>query len=149
MLAEIGEALPSHRVPRPPPLDDAVPGFVVVAPNAHALGCPLTKPVGAIVFVTIRSHGNDGASTAQVISVVDGDDASFLLFSRYRHRRPGSRFRPRPKPGPGMDTNTTSTWKPRSGLKDSLVLNLPANVANISYNRAVRCKTSPTVKFAV
>ena len=34
-----------------------------------------------------------------------------------------------------MDTNTTSTWKPRSGLNDSLLLDLPNNVANISSNR--------------
>ena len=33
---EIGEALPSHRVPRPPLLADAVPGLVVTAPEAHA-----------------------------------------------------------------------------------------------------------------
>ena len=36
-------------------------------------------PVGAITFVAMRSHGDDSASATQVISVVDGDDASFFL----------------------------------------------------------------------
>ena len=74
----------------------------------------------------------------------------FFLFSRSRHRRPGLCFFLRwPDPRPGMDTNTTSTWKPRSGLKASLLFNLLAKVANISSKRAVRFKNSPTVKFAV
>lgn len=40
---EIGEVLPIHRVLRPPLLDDAVPGLVVVALDAHALGCPIDE----------------------------------------------------------------------------------------------------------
>ena len=72
----------------------------------------------------------------------------FFLFSRSRHRRPGLRLLSRPEPGPRIDTNTTPTWKPRVGLNDSLLLNLPANWANSSSKRAVRCKNPPTVKLA-
>ena len=73
----------------------------------------------------------------------------FFLFSLFRHRRPGLYLLPRPEPGPGMDTNTTSAWKLHSGLKDSLLFNLLANLANISSNRAVRCKNSPMAKLPV
>ena len=37
-----------------------------------------------------------------------------------------------------MDTNTTSTWKQRSGLNDSLLFNLPAKVANIQASGALQ-----------
>ena len=46
MLVEIGEALPSHRVPRSTLLADVILGLVVVAPGPHALNCPIgeTRP---------------------------------------------------------------------------------------------------------
>lgn len=41
MLVEIGEALTCHRVPRPTPLQDAVPGLVFAAQETNALNCPI------------------------------------------------------------------------------------------------------------
>ena len=42
---------------------------------------PVAKPVHALIFMAVDTHGDNGTSTAYSISVSDGDDIFFLLVS--------------------------------------------------------------------